>query len=270
MKDVYLSKRMEAVVNMVSPQSFTIADVGCDHAYVSIALLQRGIADKVIAMDVRTGPLEIARKNVKEAGYEGTIDIRLGDGLEQLQPGEADGIIIAGMGGLLMKGILERGVEILSYKAKRPVLVLQPQSDLKEVRIFLLEHAYTIVSETMLQEDGKYYTVMRAEPVDRMLQKAGEEVEPVLQESYGEVGLVYGKCNLIEKNTTLYEYLQKEQKVFKQIRNKVQATIEKAESLGEEIPVTTRERLESVKRELEMNAQALRFYTTEGGVSGEM
>lgn len=68
MKDIVLSKRMEAVVNMVSPRSFAVADVGCDHAYVSIALIERNIAKKVVAMDVRPGPLEIARRNI--ASYD--------------------------------------------------------------------------------------------------------------------------------------------------------------------------------------------------------
>ena len=112
-KGIVLSKRMEAVVNMVSPQSLVvpekkcIADIGCDHAYVSIALMERGLADKVIAMDVRKGPLEIAAKNVAEYGMENNIELRLSDGMERLKPGEADAIIIAGMGGLLMCSILE-------------------------------------------------------------------------------------------------------------------------------------------------------------------
>ena len=248
MKDVNLSKRMEAVVNMISPQSFTIADVGCDHAYVSIALMQRRIAKKVIAMDVRTGPLDIARKNIKEAGYTNEIDLRLGDGLERLNPGEVDAIIIAGMGGLLIKGILERGMHILTDKRKRPVLVLQPQSDLKEVRMFLYSHSYHIVSETMLIEEGKYYTVMKAEPVyDQMT------------DGYTEAEGVYGKCNLEARSETLYEYLQKEQEVLKQIQSKVQNSIQKTKNL-EEVSESTRQRLYSVQQELEVNMQALDYY----------
>ena len=139
MKDISLSKRMEAVVKMISPQSFAIADVGCDHAYVSIALKLRGMAQKVIAMDVRKGPLAIAEKNIALYGLEESIDVRLGDGLEKLNPGEADTIVIAGMGGLLMRDILERGKRIWCEK-EHPVLILQPQSDLDVVRHFLYEH----------------------------------------------------------------------------------------------------------------------------------
>lgn len=269
MKDVNLSKRMEAVVNMVSPQSFTIADVGCDHAYVSIALVQRQLADKVIAMDVRTGPLDIAKRNVNEAGYSKLIDIRLGDGLERLEPGEADTIIIAGMGGLLMKGILERGLHILCHEKKRPVLILQPQSDLKEVRMFLYRHEYHIVCETMLVEDGKYYTVMKAEPVvlDKNIGKDEDKSDEtdigwsaIAEESYSEEEWVYGRCNLRNQNETLLAFLQKEQKVLQQILDKVEESIKKSVNSQEEIPESTRKRLDSVKQEVEVNERALAYY----------
>ena len=159
-----LSNRMEAVVNMVSPQSFVIADIGCDHAYVSIALVERKLAQKVIAMDVRKGPLEIAKKNVTAYAMTDEIELRLSDGLDKILPGEADVIVIAGMGGLLIRDILERGKKILDVDGKRPELILQPQSDLAEVRIFLQENAYDIQQEKMLIEEGKYYTIIKAVP----------------------------------------------------------------------------------------------------------
>lgn len=280
MKDVNLSKRMEAVVSMVSPQSFTIADVGCDHAYVSIALINRKLATKVIAMDVGTGPLNIARTNITEAGYGDIIDIRLGDGLEKLKPGEADGIIIAGMGGLLIKGILERGADILSYETKRPVLILQPQSDIKEIRMFLHKMAYHIVAEKMLVEDGKYYTIIKAEPNDCEMDNIGadEEAKGSLEclEAYTEEDYVYGKCNLENQSGVLLEYLQKERTVLKQIFNKVEASITQSKKKGESIPNSTSVRLESVRQELEINARALQLYDTcidrklEGGLHREM
>lgn len=267
MKDVNLSRRMEAVVNMVSPQSFTIADVGCDHAYVSIALMKRQLAGKVIAMDVRTGPLDIAKRNVHEAGYSEVIDIRLGDGLERLEPGEADAIIIAGMGGLLMKGILERGLSILSYEEKRPVLILQPQSDLKEVRMFLYRHAYHIVSETMLEEDGKYYTVMKAEPVAfvRNPERQANSEDDINwsltgEEAYSEEEWVYGRCNLRDRSETLLVFLQKEQLVLQQIVDKVEASIEKSVNSQEEIPESTEKRRDSVRKEIEINKCALAYF----------
>ena len=263
MKAVNLSKRMETVVNMVSPQSFTIADVGCDHAYVSIALIQRKKASKVIAMDVRTGPLDIAKKNVAEAGFSDTIDIRLGDGLEKLQPGEADSIIIAGMGGLLMKGILERGIHILNVGEKAPTLILQPQSDLHEVRMFLQAHAYHIVCESMLIEDGKYYTVIKVEPDNGNAHEAHDNrdcVQTFAEKPYSEEEWVYGRCNLVTKNEVLLDFLEKEQKVLQQILSKVEMSVQKSIDANEEIPDSTKQRIESVKKEIACNAKAMQYY----------
>ena len=247
MKDVSLSKRMEAVVNMVSPQSFTIADVGCDHAYVSIALLQRKLAKNVIAMDVRKGPLDIAKRNITEAGFLDVIDVRLGDGLQRLAVDEVDTIIIAGMGGLLIKGILERGIHILKDGKKKPVLILQPQSDLHEVRHFLYENSYCIVQEQMLIDEGKYYTIMKAQASD-----IEEET------AYNEVEWVYGRCNLLNRNQCLFSYLQNEKKVLENIYINLQKTISGSEK--ESVNEATLERLHTLKQEIALNEKALEYY----------
>lgn len=246
-----LSERMEAVVKMVSSQSFVIADVGCDHAYVSIALIKRGLARRVIAMDVRSGPLMIAQKNIEACGEQAAIELRMGDGLERLQPGEADAIILAGMGGLLVKRILEQGMEILSFEKKRPILILQPQSNLREVRIFLYQNAYHIVQETMVLEDGKYYTVIKAEPVLEENGAAGKERE---------TEMVYGRYGLEHRDPVLYEYLRKEQTVL----NRVLAKLEQQErGVGiENLPEKTRERFYTIQKELKRNADALEYFCT--------
>ena len=243
-----LSKRMEAVVNMVSPQSFTIADVGCDHAYVSIALIERKMAEKVIAMDIRKGPLGIAEKNVKEKNLRSVIDLRLSDGLEKLLPEEADTIIIAGMGGLLVRSILEKGKDVLDSSIKRPELILQPQSDLHEVRIFLQQNAYYIEQEKMLTEEGKYYTVIKAVP------KQDDNV-------YSEAELLYGSYSLNHQDVILYEYLEKEKGVLEEIHLKLLEHVKQAEVKGTAISDKTMERITSVKKEIEINQEALRYYT---------
>lgn len=252
MKDNILSKRMEAVVNMVSPRSFAIADIGCDHAYVSIALMERRIAGKVIAMDVRSGPLEIAKKNVAGYGMEDKIELRMSDGLDRLSKGEVDAIIIAGMGGLLMKGILEKGKEILEWEKKRPSLILQPQSDIREIRIFLQEHAYHIVQEKMLIDEGKYYTVIKAEPC-----KA--------ERRYSETELRYGSYSLEHRDMVLYEYLKKEKNVLESISIKLTNAVEDAKTKGELVPDKTIKRLAAVREELEMNSRALEYYVNQEG-----
>ena len=135
-----------------------VADVGCDHGYVSIYLVQKGIAETAIAMDVRKGPLSMAENNVREYGLEEKIDLRLSDGLSLLNKDEADALVIAGMGGKLMISILEKkDIRELGIKTA----ILQPQSDIPKFRQFLREKGYLIENEKIVFEDGKYYFPMR-------------------------------------------------------------------------------------------------------------
>ena len=160
-----------------------VADIGCDHAHTGIWLIQNGIASKVIAMDVRKGPLEKAHENLKLYGLEGTIETRLSDGLEKLNEGEADTVIIAGMGGTLTVEILKKGLEKIAAARE---LILQPQSDIGMVRRFLRENGFSITQEKMCKEDGKFYNSMRAvhgiKPgADEMLQVYDEFGEILLK-----------------------------------------------------------------------------------------
>ena len=135
-----------------------VADVGCDHGYVSIYLVQKGIAETAIAMDVRKGPLSMAENNVREYGLEEKIDLRLSDGLSLLNKDEVDALVIAGMGGKLMISILEKkDIRELGIKTA----ILQPQSDIPEFRQFLRDKGYLIENEKIVFEDGKYYFPMR-------------------------------------------------------------------------------------------------------------
>lgn len=257
---------------MVSPQSLVVpkeiyaADIGCDHAYVSIALVERNLAKKVIAMDVRKGPLKIAAKNIAEYGMQDAIELRLSDGMEKLASGEVNTIIVAGMGGLLMRSILKQGLDRLcddrlgntgkhfaAGGTDRPVLVLQPQSDLREVREFLLKYAYCIEQEKMLIDEGKYYTVIRAVP--------GKENENAdTNNYYNEAELQYGRYGLQHKDMVLYDFLQKEAAVLETINQKLEATVAKAHKEGREVPKKTLERLESVKKERDRNGQAAGYF----------
>ncbi len=155
-----LSDRMQAVVGLVAPCE-RIADIGCDHGYVAIELVKRRICNKVIAMDINQGPLEQAKSNIKDYGMKEYITTRLSDGVAALKPGEVDGIICAGMGGRLIIHILTQGKEVVS---KLQQLILQPQSEIDEVRSFLRESGFVIDKEDMVFEDGKYYPMMHVIP----------------------------------------------------------------------------------------------------------
>lgn len=167
--EVGLSARMKALVGLVTPGR-VVCDIGCDHGFVSIYLVQKGIADKVYAMDVRSGPLSRAREHIAAYGLEQQIETRLSDGLFMLEVGEADCAICAGMGGPLMIKILQEGREkVLVMKE----LILQPQSEITEFRKYLRTSGYHIIKEDMVFEDGKYYPMMKVVPGE--LNRAGEE-----------------------------------------------------------------------------------------------
>ena len=135
MAEIILSNRMQALTDMVTPGT-VITDVGCDHGFVSVYLVQKGISPRVIAMDVRSGPLEHAREHIREYGLEDRIETRLSDGLHSLKTGEAAGMICAGMGGPLMEKILTEGRE--QAKGFRE-LILQPQSEIPHFRTCLID-----------------------------------------------------------------------------------------------------------------------------------
>lgn len=152
-----LSKRLQAVADLVT-EGASVADIGTDHGYIPIYLIEHNIAGKVIALDINRGPLERARMHVVGHGLKGKIETRLSDGLEKVLPGEVDTMIAAGMGGGLVIKILTEGypvVEILD------TMILQPQSEIGKVRRFLNEHNLQITEENMVEEDGKFYPMMK-------------------------------------------------------------------------------------------------------------
>ena len=152
-----LSERLRAVADLVG-EGLVLADVGTDHGYVPVYLCQQRRIPRAIAMDIRPGPLARAREHILQYGLQAYIETRLSDGVGALSPGEADAIVIAGMGGGLAVRILSDGQEVC-HVAKE--LILQPQSELYRVRSYLAEHGYAVDAEEMVAEDGKFYPMMR-------------------------------------------------------------------------------------------------------------
>ena len=128
-----LSKRMQTVADYVMSGA-VVADIGTDHAYLPIALVQMGKIKRAIAIDVKQGPYENACSQVEKFGVEKFVQVRLGDGLKPLEPGEADTAVLAGMGGALMIEILSASQEVV---AGLKHIVMQPQNGLGRIRKYL-------------------------------------------------------------------------------------------------------------------------------------
>jgi tRNA (adenine22-N1)-methyltransferase len=153
-----LSRRLSALAEWV-PQGARFADIGTDHALLPVFLAQSGKINYAVAGDVHDGPVEAAKRQVSEAGLEGVVSVRLGDGMSVLMPGEVDTVTIAGMGGSLMARILDQAGERLSGVN---TLVLSPHVAEDAVRRWLASHDYVLDQEMLLEEDGIIYTLMRA------------------------------------------------------------------------------------------------------------
>lgn len=208
-----LSRRLRALTDMV-PVGSRVVDVGCDHGFMDIYLVCRGISPHVLAMDVRTGPLSGAREHIAEYGLEDYIETRLSDGLEGYEPGEADCLVCAGMGGRLMMRILAQGREKTRGMKE---LILQPQSELPEFRRFLRDQGYRVTDENILCEEDKYYFLFRVCPDGEAAADAVTipKEDGKLQELYDK----YGRLLLQRRHPVLREYLTLCEKTTRQIRD---------------------------------------------------
>lgn len=240
MKPVVLSERLRAVVSMVT-QGSRVCDVGCDHGFVSIYLIEQRISPHVVAMDVREGPLSSAGKHVAERALEPFIETRLSDGLHKYRIKEADSLVCAGMGGRLMMRILgEDRVKTDSFRE----LILQPQSELEQFRGWLWREGYRITDEKMVEEDGKFYPMMRVVTGDVLEDDGSSAGNPVLSERSGHTEgrewnfadvlklsedikieaeklrtlfCRYGAYLLLRRDRTLQTYLEREERIYGEI-----------------------------------------------------
>lgn len=195
-----LSRRLERVVANVS-HTGVVADIGCDHGFTAIKLVQTGRAQRAIAMDINEGPLQRASQHIAQYHMERQIQLRLSDGAKKLLPGEADTLVISGLGGALMAGILEEGKEVVHSVTE---LVLSPQSEIFLVREKLHELGFSIVHEEMLKDQGKFYVIIRAVP--------GKEF--YRQEEY-----LFGRLLTERRDPVFRQYLECEEKRLVKVLN---------------------------------------------------
>ena len=232
---IRLSRRLECTIDMVPP-GHPVLDVGCDHAFTSIALVEREKCPFCVASDVRPGPLLAAEKNIRQAGLTGKIKTVLADGIPKNiggifraltsgRDGEAEeedrmhcisgseegrlpgaAAVITGMGGMLIVRILEEAGPCLDFF---DTLVLSPQSEPDRVRRCISELHFKIADERMVKEDGKYYTMI--------LCVRGEG------RSLSEKEALYGPILTGKRDPILHEYLLKQRDVLSGIREELRA-----------------------------------------------
>ncbi|MCQ2455631.1 MAG: class I SAM-dependent methyltransferase [Clostridia bacterium] len=187
-----LSQRLKTVASMI-PQGTSVCDVGTDHGYLPAALYLSGNYGSITATDICEKPLENARKNIRKLGANG-VNLILCDGLEKVEKENAQTVVIAGMGGDVISGIIER----CPFK-KHSLFVLQPMTAAKVLRIFLAENGFSVIKETAVAENGKIYSVMlcRFEGKKQLLSPAKKrigELKPTTEENIAYIKKQYNIC----------------------------------------------------------------------------
>lgn len=190
-----LSKRLNAIAELV-PFSQNLVDVGTDHGFIPVYLIKNGLIEHAIATDISPGSLKKAQNIIEREGLGDKIETRLGSGLSVVKAGEADAVIIAGMGGMLIKDILEDGKDVAEQIT---TFILQPMVAQHILRKWLLENGYAIVDEILVKEEDRFYEIIVA--------AHGEQ--KVYEDIYYEIGY-----KLIEKQDPLLEAF-----ILKKIQN---------------------------------------------------
>jgi len=157
---VKLSARLTCLVRYV-PTDSVVADIGTDHAYLPVYLVRNRIASRVVAGEISRGPYGTALEAVRKAGLDSHIEVRLGDGLQVISPGEVNVVVLAGMGGRTICSILTSGQAVLAGLER---LILQPMRDVALVRRWLDENGWRMTDEDMVYEDNHFYVVIVARP----------------------------------------------------------------------------------------------------------
>lgn len=271
-----LSLRLQALYDLV-PAGKKFCDVGTDHGWLPMNLVLDKKVPSAIAMDLREGPLNRAKEHIMEAGLEDLIETRLSDGLEQLHPGEAEVALISGMGGSVTLHILQSRREMVDSLEE---IILQPQSEIDQVREYLHQEGFLFVDETMVEEDHKFYFLMKlltpGEVKRRGLDQArkGDASEeskdakdaslenPVnlqkLWQSQGlpmpmclRLGFTFGPVLLMKRDKTLEKYLQHELDVMQGIA----ANLNQADIQDERI----RERIKDLRNQQALTNLALQI-----------
>lgn len=227
-----LTNRLLKIASLVN-ENKRLADIGTDHGYIPVYLLNEGKINFAILADINKGPLENARSEVKRNKLEDKVDLRLGSGIEVLKKGEVDEVIIAGMGGILIGELLEANKEVAHSVEK---LILQPMQAQEELRRYLLNNGYEILDEVLVKEDFRIYEIIVA--------KYTSKNTVVDDEIYYEVG----KKLIENKDPLLNEFIDKKIFMYNSILKKLEGKT--GEEIEKKIKISTEKisKLENLKK----------------------
>lgn len=152
-----ISLRLKTIAKMVDKCN-SVADIGTDHGYIPIYLVKNKLCNKVIASDINKGPVEKAKFNINLEGMNDTIECRLAAGLKAIRPKEVSSFIVAGMGGNLIRDIIEEDLEVFKNV---DYAILQPVQNPEVLRKYLIEKGYQIINEEICLDENKYYEIIK-------------------------------------------------------------------------------------------------------------
>ncbi|ADL51213.1 tRNA (adenine(22)-N(1))-methyltransferase [Clostridium cellulovorans] len=152
-----LSKRLKTLAEMVDPVD-SVADIGTDHGYVPIYLIKAGRCKRAIASDINKGPLDKSKENILRTGLQDKVQCRLGGGFQKLKPKEVDVAVIAGMGGNLIRDIIEADMEVFK---NLKFCIVQPVQNPEVLRKYIYEKGFRVIEEKIVYDEGKYYQILK-------------------------------------------------------------------------------------------------------------
>ena len=200
---MHLDKRLQAVASLV-PQGSCFADIGTDHAYLPVWLLEQGVIASAVAGDIAAGPCQAARTTVAMHGAASSIAVRQGSGLAVLSPGEADCIAICGMGGSTIISILAADMAV-AKGAQR--LLLQPMAGAAALRRWLVAQGWCITREALVDDEPHFYEIICAERAEKYAARASDAGE----QCYSEVEYLVGPALLRDGHPLLAKHIARQQ-----------------------------------------------------------
>lgn len=218
-----ISKRLQRVASFL-PKGAKFADIGSDHAYLPCYVCQNDLTALAIAGEVNEGPYQKALETVQAFSLTDRIDVRLGDGLEVVQANEVKQIVIAGMGGSLVRKILNDGKEKLQTTKQ---IIAQPNVEAKAVRFWLYQHGFMIADEDIMEENGHFYEIINAERLTKQI-----------EQQLDERAMLFGPILLQTRPTAFYKKWRQEaaklEHVLQQIKRAKEIDTKKLNQLTQE------------------------------------